>query len=108
MPAQAYSTAVLEAWSISAFPGYTYPDLDAMLTVGSAFYSLFFLCSYPMFWMMQPADSLWSSCVQGLACAMLVMMLGDGWRIGLGPISHLINDTGVGHPVTDAIVELHV
>jgi hypothetical protein len=28
----AYTTAVLEAWSISAFPGYTYPDEHVRLS----------------------------------------------------------------------------
>ena len=33
--AMSYTTALLETWSISAFPHYTYPDFSKMLTIGS-------------------------------------------------------------------------
>lgn len=39
----------METASISAFPYYSFKDVEMMYTLGSAFYGIYFLVSYPMF-----------------------------------------------------------
>lgn len=42
-------TAFLEAFTISIAPVYKYPDAYIMYTIGSVFYGLYFVVSYPLF-----------------------------------------------------------
>jgi len=44
-----YTTAVMEVATIASFPYYSYPDTKAMFIVGSGFYGIYFLTSFPMF-----------------------------------------------------------
>jgi len=44
-----YFTAFMETLTISAFPYYSFEDRDKAYTVGSAFYGIYFLVSFPMF-----------------------------------------------------------
>ena len=44
-----YFTAILEAGTIASFPYYTYPDTKAMFLIGSVFYAIYFLGSFPSF-----------------------------------------------------------
>lgn len=44
-----YVTALTEAVTIVGFPYYSFADRDAALTVGSAFYGIYFIVSYPAF-----------------------------------------------------------
>lgn len=45
-----YFTAFMETLSISSFPDYSFEDRYAAYTVGSAFYGIYFLVSYPVFY----------------------------------------------------------
>lgn len=85
----AYATAYMETWSISAFPHYRYPDLHAMLTVGSAFYALMFVVSFPAFAAMAHAEktSLLGTVQHALACGMAVFLLFDVWRLAVGTVA---------------------
>eukprot|EP00039_Didymoeca_costata_P010650 m.144157 g.144157 ORF g.144157 m.144157 type:complete len:275 (-) comp14911_c0_seq2:2356-3180(-) len=92
----AFITAILETLSIEAFPHYNYPDRDAFLTKGSAFYSIFFVFSYPMYVELAKNGqtwSLWHTVVHSMGCAMLIMTTMDFWRLFLGPISPLVNSS---------------
>ena len=44
-----YFTAFMETLSISSFPYYSFEDRDMAYTVGSAFYGIYFLVSFPGF-----------------------------------------------------------
>jgi len=45
----AYGTAFMEVFTIQDFPYYSYPDRESMWYIGSVFYALYFVVSYPMF-----------------------------------------------------------
>lgn len=47
-----YATAVMEAVTIAAFPYYSFEDFYSALVYGSAFYGIYFLASFPMFFRM--------------------------------------------------------
>lgn len=109
VPALSYFTAVLETWSIEAFPHYNYPDRDAMLKLGSLFYALFFVVSYPMYARIDgaatammpttPRWGLWRTVCHGLATSMLIFIGMDLWRLAVGPISAKV-DPGACPPFT--------
>lgn len=85
-----YFIAYLETIAISNFPYYEFVDRDAMYTVGSLFYAIYFFVSFPMFLRIDenPNErwSLWRVAVDALGAAMLVTIILDLWRIFLGPI----------------------
>jgi len=47
--AMAYSTAFTESATISAYPCYRFSDIHQAYTLGSAFYGIYFIVSYPLF-----------------------------------------------------------
>ena len=81
----AFVTAFTETWTISGFPYYTYPDFYSMLTKGSAFYGVFFVVTYPMFYRLdEDSKSLW--CVgrvvkEALAAMMAVLLIADALKL---------------------------
>lgn len=50
----AYFTAFMETLSISAYPDYSFEDRNMAYTVGSAFYGIYFIVSFPAFAMLDP------------------------------------------------------
>eukprot|EP01052_Picozoa_sp_SAG31_P031518 SAG31_NODE_3346_length_4376_cov_3.801496_4_plen_282_part_00 len=46
----AYTTAFMEAFTIMGYECYTFKNRHVATTVGSAFYGLYFVVSFPMFW----------------------------------------------------------
>ncbi|GMH26721.1 hypothetical protein Nepgr_028564 [Nepenthes gracilis] len=88
--ALSYFIAYLETVAISNFPYYDFADRDAMYTVGSLFYAIYFIVSFPMFLRIdeKPGDKwdLSRVAVDALGAAMLVTIILDLWRIILGPI----------------------
>ncbi|XP_044985815.1 cycloeucalenol cycloisomerase-like isoform X2 [Hordeum vulgare subsp. vulgare] len=87
--ALAYFIAYLETLAISNFPYYEFVDRDIMYTVGSLFYALYFLVSFPMFSRIDEKTEKWSLsrvAIDALGAAMLVTIILDLWRIFLGPI----------------------
>lgn len=104
-----YATAYVEAWSISSFPHYRYPDREAMMTVGSAFYSLLFVVTYPMYVELHRSHaaeekcSIWQVFCHALAASMIVLVLYETWRLSIGRISRLVDDT-VCPPYTHSIL----
>ncbi|XP_031258667.1 cycloeucalenol cycloisomerase-like [Pistacia vera] len=88
--ALAYFIAYLETLAISNFPYYEFVDRASMYKVGSLFYAIYFIVSFPMFLRIdeKPSD-LWDLprvAVDALGAAMLVTIILDLWRIFLGPI----------------------
>ncbi|CAI9106493.1 OLC1v1005668C2 [Oldenlandia corymbosa var. corymbosa] len=88
--ALAYFIAYLETVAIANFPYYTFIDRELMYKVGSLFYAIYFIVSFPMFLRVdeKPGDpwDLPRVAIDALGAAMLVTILLDLWRIFLGPI----------------------
>lgn len=86
----AYFIAYLETVAIANFPYYTFVDRASMYRVGSLFYAIYFIVSFPMFLRVdeKPGDpwDLPRVAIDALGAAMLVTILLDLWRIFLGPI----------------------
>mmetsp|Transcript_18285 Transcript_18285/g.29204 ORF Transcript_18285/g.29204 Transcript_18285/m.29204 type:complete len:137 (-) Transcript_18285:101-511(-) len=87
--AAAYTTAFMESLTICGFPYYKFEDVDMAYTLGSAFYGIYFLVSFPMFLRVDEDDTkplmphsqvFWESMGGG----MLVLCLLDFVRLGLG------------------------
>lgn len=85
-----YFIAYLETLAISNFPYYDFVDRDIMYKVGSLFYAIYFLVSFPMFSRIDENGTdewdLSRTAVDALGAAMLVTIILDLWRIFLGPI----------------------
>lgn len=109
-----YSTAVLEVATIASFPYYTYESVYRMWVIGSGFYGIYFLFSFPMFFRIDeeapkktdargvPDDNrfvykytLGNVFKDALAHGMGTTMLLDLWRITIGNINNVNADKGV-------------
>lgn len=100
--ALSYFIAYLETLAISNFPYYDFVDRASMYKVGSLFYAIYFIVSFPMFLRIdeKPGD-LWDLprvAVDSLGAAMLVTIILDLWRIFLGPIVPLADAKQCTHP----------
>ncbi|KAL0390818.1 UNVERIFIED_CONTAM: Cycloeucalenol cycloisomerase [Sesamum calycinum] len=88
--ALSYFIAYLETLAISNFPYYEFVDRASMYKVGSLFYAIYFLVSFPMFMRIdeKPGDrwNLPRVAIDALGAAMLVTIILDLWRLFLGPI----------------------
>ena len=90
--ALAYATAYGETLTIAHFPYYTFKDRSKMYTVGSIFYAIYFFVSFPMFYRMDEGGAKsshytsWRTAVDSLGACMLVTLLLDFWRLGVGAI----------------------
>lgn len=86
----AIGTAAAETWTISSFPYYTYPDYHTMITIGSVFYGLFFVITFPMFHRLDEDHStpwtLGRTAIEALAAMMLVLLCADWWRLLIGAV----------------------
>jgi cycloeucalenol cycloisomerase len=84
-------TAFMETYTISEVPYYTHKDKFLMYTVGSVFYGIYFIVSFPMFYRLdEKAGEKWEvgrAAVDGLGAAMLVFILLDLWRLALPSIT---------------------
>lgn len=88
-----YATAFGEALTICAFPYYSFKDRNQAYVLGSAFYGIYFVVSYPMFFAVDEGarrgakHSQWSlgqTAMSALAAGMAVMCLLDFVRLYLG------------------------
>ncbi|KAI4343631.1 hypothetical protein L6164_010959 [Bauhinia variegata] len=88
--ALSYFIAYLETLAISNFPYYSFVDRESMYTIGSLFYAIYFIVSFPMFLRIdEKLGDKWDLprvAVDALGAAMLVTIILDLWRIFLGPI----------------------
>ncbi|KAG2676159.1 hypothetical protein I3760_12G040000 [Carya illinoinensis] len=78
------------SWKMNDFPYYEFVDRSSMYKVGSLFYAIYFIVSFPMFLRIdeKPGDpwDLPRVAVDALGAAMLVTIILDLWRLFLGPI----------------------
>jgi cycloeucalenol cycloisomerase len=83
-----YTTAFMESLTICGFPYYRFEDRDAAYTVGSAFYGIYFLVSFPAFARVDEDPkrpfTLAQACTEALAAGMAVLCLLDFARLALG------------------------
>eukprot|EP01111_Echinosteliopsis_oligospora_P009431 TRINITY_DN2760_c0_g1_i1.p1 TRINITY_DN2760_c0_g1~~TRINITY_DN2760_c0_g1_i1.p1 ORF type:complete len:143 (+),score=16.91 TRINITY_DN2760_c0_g1_i1:232-660(+) len=90
--ALAYFTAFMEAFTIQSVPYYHIEDRFTFYTIGSTFYMLYFVISFPMFARVEETGDKWSlarTAIDSLGSAMIVFCLCDFWRLivgGLGSI----------------------
>ena len=91
--AMSYAVAFMETLTIAHFPYYDFEDRDMAYTVGSAFYGLYFVVSFPAFLRVDEAPAgavgaqthtLARAAVEALAAAMAVLQLLDFVRLALG------------------------
>lgn len=85
-----YFTAFMETLSISSFPDYAFEDRFMAYTVGSAFYGIYFIVSYPTFYQIDEVISkqnkpytVYQTIMESLGASMLVLCLLDFARLGL-------------------------
>jgi cycloeucalenol cycloisomerase len=84
----AYTTAFMESLTICGFPYYSFEDRDMAYTLGSAFYGIYFLVSFPMFLAVDEspatkkthAETFW----EAMGSSMAVLCLLDFVRLRLG------------------------
>uniref|UniRef100_A0A7S1FD00 Uncharacterized protein n=1 Tax=Noctiluca scintillans TaxID=2966 RepID=A0A7S1FD00_NOCSC len=85
----AYVVAFMETLSIAAFPYYTFDDRQMMYSVGSAFYGVYLVISFPMYARLDevpnaPPHTLMQTCLESLGSWMIIMCLLDFLRLSLG------------------------
>lgn len=82
-----YFTGFMETLTISSFPYYSFEDRYMAYTLGSAFYSIYFIVSYPMFYRLdekKEKHTMSQTIYEALATSMLVLFFLDFARIALG------------------------
>ena len=88
-----YFTAFMETLSISAYPYYSFENRDMAYTVGSAFYGIYFIVSFPAFFQFDqyiddPSNqarvlSVWDTFVSSCGYGMMILILLDFVRLQL-------------------------
>lgn len=83
-----YFTAFMESLTISSFPYYSFADKDMAYKVGSAFYGIYFIVSFPMFYRVDKSANdkytMYRTIMDAFAAGMIVMCLLDFVRLQLG------------------------
>ncbi|KYQ90318.1 Cycloeucalenol cycloisomerase [Tieghemostelium lacteum] len=90
--AMAYFTAFMEAWTLEKVPYYSIKNRESMYLIGSTFYMIYFVISFPMFARIDetPNEPRWSlsrTALEALGSAMIVFILCDFWRLIIGGLS---------------------
>lgn len=88
-----YFTAFMETLTISSFPYYCFEDRAMVYRIGSAFYGIYFIISFPVFYRLdekvnavsnvQP-HTIYQTVMESLGCSMAVLLLLDFARLALG------------------------
>jgi cycloeucalenol cycloisomerase len=90
-----YFTAFMETLTISAYPDYSFEDQNMAYTVGSAFYGIYFIVSFPAFFSFDECIdqskekkaplrvTIWDTVVSSCGCGMMIMILLDLVRLYL-------------------------
>jgi cycloeucalenol cycloisomerase len=88
----AYFTAFMETLTISSYPDYSFEDRNMAYTVGSAFYGIYFIVSFPAFFLFDDKIddnnhatkvSVWDTIVSSCGHGMIIMILLDVVRLYL-------------------------
>ena len=92
--ALSYFTAFMETLTISSFPYYSFEDRNMAYIVGSAFYGIYFLVSFPAFLEFDSEIdekhvgakklTLWDTVVQSCGYGMIILCLLDFVRLYIG------------------------
>jgi cycloeucalenol cycloisomerase len=87
----ALKVALVHGMCCMQYPYYKFKDKQKMYTIGSLFYAIYFLVSFPVFYVMDeqsraPKTPVRSAAWNALASAMLVTIILDLWRVLIGPI----------------------
>lgn len=86
--ALSYFTAFMETLTISSFPYYSFEDRTMAYKVGSAFYGIYFIVSFPAFFRLDEFPegrlSLYQTVMDALGAGMLILILLDAVRLWLG------------------------
>jgi len=101
-----YFTGFMETLTISGFPYYSFEDRFMAYTLGSAFYGIYFIVSFPVFYRLDekigqhiegavvPPHSLFQTVFEALGTCMAVLIMLDAARLYLGIEFHM---TGTGY-----------
>lgn len=98
-----YFTAFMETLTISSFPYYSFEDRNMAYTLGSAFYGIYFIVSFPVFYTLdefvgkrpQAQPHTWlQTALEALGASMLVLCLLDFCRLACQVPLHI---AGVGY-----------
>jgi cycloeucalenol cycloisomerase len=85
----------METLTISAYPDYSFEDRNLAYTVGSAFYGIYFIVSFPAFFVFDSMIddhtkqqsaikvTVWDTIVQSCGYGMIIMILLDSVRLHL-------------------------
>lgn len=88
-----YFTAFMETLTISSYPYYSFEDRDMAYTIGSCFYGIYFIVSFPAFYFFDSqidqktettAVSVWDTVVSSCGYGMIILILLDLVRVYLG------------------------
>uniref|UniRef100_A0A7S0YWN1 Cycloeucalenol cycloisomerase n=1 Tax=Hemiselmis tepida TaxID=464990 RepID=A0A7S0YWN1_9CRYP len=83
-----YVTAFMEAFTISGFQCYSFEDRYMAWVLGSAFYGIYFIVSFPMYMRLDEDDKRRHTCfdalIESLASGMAVLFLLDFVRVAMG------------------------
>jgi cycloeucalenol cycloisomerase len=88
----AYFTAFMETLTISSYPDYSFEDRNMAYTVGSAFYGIYFIVSFPAFFLFDDKIddnnqatkvSVWDTIVSSCGHGMMILILLDVVRLHL-------------------------
>jgi len=89
-----YFTAFMETLTISSFPYYSFEDRNMAYSIGSAFYGIYFLVSFPAFLefdeeidntnLERKRVTIWDTFVQSCGYGMIIMCLLDFVRLCTG------------------------
>lgn len=87
-----YFTAFMETLTISSFPYYCFEDREMVYRIGSAFYGIYFIVSFPSFYRLDEKvnaqggvlpHTLYQTVMESLGCSMGVLLLLDFARLAL-------------------------
>ena len=85
-----YFTAFMETLTISSFPDYSFEDRNMAYSIGSAFYGIYFLVSFPTFYRLDeevtlssPPYSLYRTVMEAAGASMLVLSALDVCRLAI-------------------------
>lgn len=94
-----YFTAFMETLTISSYPYYSFEDRDMAFKLGSAFYGIYFIFSFPMFFKLDDrideilngtkgsfGMSVWEIVVHSSGCGMMVLCSLDFVRLGIAKV----------------------
>jgi cycloeucalenol cycloisomerase len=87
----AYFTAFMETLTISSFPCYAFTrPIEDIFTMGSAFYGIYFIASFPIFFALDecengaPQHSTYQAVLEAMGCGMIVLLMLDFCRLYFG------------------------